>query len=110
MSKESPFATGPIADTIGPYGDDAIVDQIIDGTITHNSLGLTPLDIDRKLNALLQSLQRPHTNEGSPIPDMDDTISLEMYKKLFNKSRETLVRHHQKYKWDIILPLVNMIT
>ena len=38
MSKESPFATGPIADAISPYGDDAIVDLILNGTITHESL------------------------------------------------------------------------
>ena len=53
-----------------------------------NHYDLPPLDIDRELNALLQSLQRPHTHEGSLILDMDDTISLEIYKKLFNKTRE----------------------
>ena len=64
MSNKSPFATGPLADAIGPYGDNDIVDNILDGTITPESLGLDPLTIDKELDALLTALQYATTPTG----------------------------------------------
>ena len=43
MSNKSPFTTRPIVDAIGPYGDNNIVDKILDGTVTPESLGIDPL-------------------------------------------------------------------
>lgn len=40
IPNKSPFVTGPVADAIGPYGDNDIVDKILDGTDTHTTLGL----------------------------------------------------------------------
>ena len=56
MSNTSPFAVGPLADAIGPYGDNDIVDTILDGTATLESLGLTPEDVDIELKTLLKCL------------------------------------------------------
>lgn len=41
MSNASPFDTGPLVDAIGQYGDNDVVDQIIDGTIKYTILGIT---------------------------------------------------------------------
>lgn len=49
MSNKSTFATGPIADTIGSYVDNDIVDKILDGTVTHASSGLDPISVDDEL-------------------------------------------------------------
>ena len=43
MSNKSPFTIGPIEDSIGPYGDNDIVDKILDSTITPEALGIDPL-------------------------------------------------------------------
>ena len=43
MSDKYPFTTGPIVDSIRPYGDNNIVDKILNGTITPESLGITLL-------------------------------------------------------------------
>ena len=64
MSNKSPFAIGPMADAIGPYGDNGIVDNILDGTATLESIGLTPNDIDIELKTLLKCLQRATTSDG----------------------------------------------
>lgn len=71
MFNKSPFATGPIADAIGPYGDTNILDKILDGTITRASLGLDPNDVDVELDALLMALQYTTTSTGEKIPQMD---------------------------------------
>ena len=42
-SNKSPFAIGTIADFIGPYENNNIVDKILDGTITPEALGIDPL-------------------------------------------------------------------
>ena len=57
MSTKSSFATGPIADSIGPYRDNDIVDKTLDGTITPEALGIDPINIDSELIALLPALQ-----------------------------------------------------
>ena len=88
MSNKSPFATGPIADAIGPYGDNDIVDKILDGSITHTSLGIEPGDVDAELDTLLETLQYAKTGKGDRIPQMDSTISLDDYKQLFTKTSE----------------------
>ena len=88
MSNKSPFATGPIADAIGPYGDNDIVDNILDGTITPESLGLDPLTIDKEFDALLTALQYATTPTGEKIPQMESLISLDEYKQLYGKTSE----------------------
>ena len=88
MSNKSPFAAGPIADAIGPYGDNVIVDKILDGTITPESLGIDQLDIDIELDALLTALQYATTPTGEKIQEMDSIISLDEYKQLFSKTSE----------------------
>ena len=88
MSNKSPFATGPIADSIGPYGDNEIVDKILDGSITHASLGINPSDVDVELDTLLETLQYAKTGTGDRIPQMDSDISLDDYKQLFTKTSE----------------------
>ena len=45
-----------MADAICPYGDNAIVDNILDSTAALESLGLTPHDIDIELKTLLKCL------------------------------------------------------
>lgn len=57
MSNNSPFGTDPLSYEIGPYGDNTIVDKIIDDTATHATLGLYPHDVNDKTFALLTSLQ-----------------------------------------------------
>ena len=89
MSNKSQFATGPISDAIGPYGDNDIVDQILDGTITIDSLGLSPDDVDEELTTLLQCLQRANISDGTPIEDMEGTIPLTDYTSLFKKTKES---------------------
>ena len=64
MSNKFPFATGPLADAIGPYRDNKIVDRLLNGTITHENLGLCPYDLDDELDALLSSLQYATTSTG----------------------------------------------
>ena len=89
MSNTSPFAVGPMADAIGPYGDNDIVDTILDGTATLESLGLTPEDIDIELKTLLKCLQRATTTDGRPIKDMENGISLDDYTSLFKHTKES---------------------
>ena len=89
MSNKSPFATGPIADDIGPYGDNDIVDHILDATITFDSLGLRPKNVDKELTTLLKCFQRANTTNGTPIKDMEGTISLTDYTSLFKKTKES---------------------
>ena len=88
MSNKSPFATGPIADAIGPYGDNDIVDKLLNGTLTPESLGIDPNDIDIELNTLLQALQYATTPTGKKIPQIESMISLDEYKQLFRKTGE----------------------
>lgn len=42
ISDQFSFTTGPIAIAICTFGDNAIVDRILDGSGTHESLGLSP--------------------------------------------------------------------
>ena len=78
-----------MADDIGPYGDNAIVNNILDGSATLESLGLTSNDIDIELKTLLKCLQRATTSDGNPIKDMDHGISLEDYTSLFKHTKES---------------------
>jgi len=64
MSKPPPFATGPIANAIGPYGDNSVVDDILDSNITFATLGLAPHQNDAELTALLASLKHAATSSG----------------------------------------------
>ena len=89
MSNTSPFAVGPLADAIGPYGDNDIVDTILDGTATLESLGLTPEDVDIELKTLLQCLQRATNADGTPVKDMENGIKLEDYTSLFRHTKES---------------------
>ena len=57
MYNTLPFTTKPTVDAIGPYGDNDVVDKIISETATHTTLGLTPNDVDKELDTLIQSLQ-----------------------------------------------------
>lgn len=98
MSNKSSFVTGPLADTIGLYGDNSIVDNILDGTITHKSLGINPLDVDNKLYAFLNSVQYTTTSAGDQIEQMNNVI-------LLNEEK----RPHQKHIWVTTSPYVNEI-
>ena len=95
-SNKPPFATGPLADAIGPYGDNEIVDKILDGTVTHENLGLSPQDVDDELDALLTSLQYATTTPGTKITEMSNDISLEEYKTLFTKTGEMTASSQSK--------------
>ena len=88
MSNTSPFTTGLIADAIGPYGDDDVVDNILNGTSTRATLGLIPDEGNKEVDTSLQSLQHTTTPYGAPINDMDNTITLDEYKQLFTKTKE----------------------
>ena len=88
MSNTSPFAIGPLANAIGPYGDNEIVDKILNGTVTHENLGLSPQDVDDELDALLTSLQYATITTGDKITEMSNDISLEEHKALFTKTGE----------------------
>ena len=88
ISNKSPFVTGPLVDDIGQYGNNTIVDQILDETITHIYLGLSHEEVDKELETLLRCLQRANTSDGTPMKDMEGTISLGNYKSLFKKTNE----------------------
>lgn len=57
VSNTSPLVTGLITNTIGPYGNNDIVDDILDGSITYATFGLAPHQIDVVLDALLPSIR-----------------------------------------------------
>lgn len=88
LSNTLPFATGPIAEAIGQYGDNDMVEQILDGTINHATICLTHVDDDKVLDKVLICLQPAKILDRTPIHDTDDTIALEEYKNLFKKTRE----------------------
>ena len=77
MSNIYPFTAILIDDTIVPHGDNDDVDKILNRTATHATLGLTPNDVDKELDVLIQSLQRSMMPYGAPINDMDNTITLD---------------------------------
>ena len=86
--KNPTFAIGQIIDAIWPYGNNNIVDKILDGTVTLESLGVDPCAIDIEFDALLTALQYATTPTGGKIPQMKSIISLEEYKQLFGKTSE----------------------
>lgn len=58
-----------------PYGNNNVVDKILDGTITLTDLGLTPANIGKTVDALLSSLYRAVTHDGSPNAGINDNIT-----------------------------------
>lgn len=88
ISNKSPFATGPLADRIGPYGDNDIVYAILDGTVTHKLLGISPNEVHDELYALLTALQYVTTPTGDKVAQTNNMISLDDYKNLVSKTGE----------------------
>lgn len=109
MSKMSLFTTGPLANVIGPYNNNDIVDTILDGTVTHELLGISPLDVDVELDALLTSLQYDTTSNENKIGQMDNMISLVEGCIFFKIRRTDCFLCIKKYIWVTILPRVNEI-
>ena len=83
-----PFTTGKIVDDTGPYGDNDVVGSTLYGNTAHATLELKTEDVDKELDALLQSLQRDTTPDGTPISYMDNTIILDTSKQPFVKIRK----------------------
>ena len=87
ISNGSPFTTEPLVDVICQYSDNDIVNYIIDGTITHATIYLIHVNLDKEPDKLFKFLQSATTSNDTPIHDIDDTATLEKYRQLFKKER-----------------------
>lgn len=88
MSKTLPMVTGHITNAIGPYGDNIVVDDILNDNVTHATLGLAPHQMDTELTALLAFLTRATISSGYSITDMSPIITPEEYTQFCTNIRE----------------------
>lgn len=83
---KSPFATGPLADTIG-RGGGLMTQSILDGTVDIRFIH----DINHsvEMQNFILALQRPMSQiTGSTISTFDYTLDPKTYKLVFNKATE----------------------
>ena len=94
LSRNTPFATGIMAKTVGTDGENPAVDAILDGTFIWTGTTGNPLLDSSEMKEFLKALKRPLSQStGRPIPTLDTVITDEEYKTMFNKTREDTASH-----------------
>ena len=85
QTRNTAFTMDPLASLLGKDGETPIADQILDGRFKHDIL-----DNSRELHEFIKALRRPTTTTtNSVLPEMDVSITLEQYKTIMTKTRES---------------------
>ena len=112
QASDTPFATGPIADKVGPFEQNEFSDKILQGTFDIDSLtnSIEVRDIVKGM-----SYQDP-----SNLPEFDCTITVAQLKEQFKSAKESTASspnglHYGHWKtllWDddIFFPFASMIS
>ena len=94
LSRNTPFAMGPLADAVGRDGEKPAVEELLSGTFKwEGDTGVSLLDGD-VMKAFLKALQRPTSQlSGGTVPDISPVITEDDYVRMFNKTRESTASH-----------------
>ena len=84
---DSPFATGPLANSIRRDGSGQTTEHLLDGTI--NTDFISQVDNSTEMANFIRALQRPISKiTGLPVQELTYNLNDETYRKIYAKARE----------------------